>query len=289
MDVPEDADKSITRRLHGVDGRVPLVDVYRFLFRPKWLLFLAGCIAVAVLFVNLGFWQLDRLEQRHAQNDRVRAARSAEPVAPGALLSTDRALAKSDQFRRVSATGRYDTEHEYLVRGRTVNDQPGLYVLTPLVTADGTVLLVVRGWVPVSNEGAGVAPPFAAAPSGEVTAVGRIRMPEAGALQETTIGRYRSVKRIAAGRIASQLDQPTYLGFLELVSQTPPADEKLVRVPEPPIEEGPHLAYAVQWFLFAGMLFVGYVIYARREEQGKLRPPSTQASAVPVHPGATAD
>jgi cytochrome oxidase assembly protein ShyY1 len=281
------ADKSITRRLRGVDGRVPLADVYRFLFRPKWLLFLAGCIAVAVLFVNLGFWQLDRLDQRHAQNDRVRASRHGEPAAPADVLSTDRVPAKRDQYRQVSAVGRYDTEHEYLVRGRTVNDQAGLYVLTPLTTGDGTVLLVVRGWVAASSEGAAVAPDFPAAPAGEVTVVGRVRPPDKGALQEAKVGRYPTVKRINVQRLAGKFGGPTYLGYLELVSQIPAADGKLVPIPEPPIEEGPHLAYAVQWFLFAGMLFVGYGIYARREEQGKLRPPVEPASAVPVGPTTT--
>jgi cytochrome oxidase assembly protein ShyY1 len=279
-----DAGKGITRRRRGVDNRVPLADVYRFLFRPKWLLFLAGCIAVAVLFVNLGFWQLDRLDQRHAQNDRVRASRHAEPAAPADVLSTDRVPAKRDQYRRVSAVGRYDPDHEYLVRGRTVNDQAGLYVLTPLTTSDGTVLPVVRGWVAASSEGAAVAPDFPAAPSGEVTVVGRVRPPDKGALQETKVGRYPTVKRINVQRLDGKLGGPTYLGYLELVSQTPAADGKLVTIPEPPIEEGPHLAYAVQWFLFAGMLFVGYGIYARREEQGRLQPPAEAESEVPVSP-----
>jgi len=282
------ADNRITRCLHVVDSRVPFIDVYRFLFRPKWLLFLAGCIAVAVLFVNLGLWQLDRLDQRHAQNDRVRASRHAEPADPATVFSTTAAPAKRDHYRQVGAVGRYDSAHEYLVRGRTVNDRAGLYVLTPLTTGDGTTLLVVRGWVASSSAGADVAPDFPAPPSGEVTVVGRVRAPEKGILQQTKVGRFDAVKRISVGRLASELDRPTYLGYLELVSQQPAADEKLVLIPEPPVEEGPHLAYAVQWFLFAGMLFVGYGIYARREEQGLLSPPAAPASGVPASPASPA-
>jgi len=263
--------------------------VYRFLFRPKWLLFLAGCAALAVLFINLGFWQLDRLDQRHAQNARVIAARKAEPVPPAEVFRTDRAPAKADRFRQVKAVGRYDTGHEYLVRGRTVHDHAGLLVLTPLTTSDGATLLVVRGWVAPSSEGAAVAPEVPAAPSGEVTVVGRVRAPESGGLQQTRIGRYPAVKRINATRLGAELDAPTYDGYVELVRQTPAADDGLVLVPEPPIEEGPHLSYAIQWFLFAGLAFLAYGIYARREEQRLRGLDATPVSPAPASPGAAAE
>jgi cytochrome oxidase assembly protein ShyY1 len=253
--------------------------VYRFLFRPKWLLFLAGCVALAIVFVELGLWQLDRLDARHSQNDRVTAARQAEPAAVADTLSTGRAPAKRDLFRQVRAVGRYDTDHEYLVRSRTVDDRAGLFVLTPLVTVDGPALLVVRGFVASSSKGAGVAPEIPPAPDGEVTVVGRVRAPESGGTQETRIGAYRAVKRINTARLAGDLDRPTYRGYVELVD----APDGLVAIPEPPVVEGPHLAYAVQWFLFAGLLFVGYWIYARREEQRRRHPELDRPAVEPVN------
>jgi cytochrome oxidase assembly protein ShyY1 len=233
------------------------------MFRPKWLLFLAGCIALAIVFVNLGLWQLDRLDQRHAQNARVTQARDSEPARAADIFRTDAAPAKRNLFRQIKAVGRYDAAHEYLVRGRTVNDRAGLFVLTPLVTVDGPTLLVVRGFVPSSSAGAQVAPAVPAPESGEVTVVARVRSPESGGTQETRIGEYRSVKRINTERLARDLDGTTYVGYAELVD----APAGLVAIPEPPVEEGPHLAYAVQWFLFAGMLFIGYGVFARREEE----------------------
>jgi len=250
--------------------------VYRFLFRPKWLLFFAGCVALAVVFVNLGLWQLDRLDQRHAQNDRVRAARNAEPEPVADVLTTDRAPAKQQLFRRVEATGRYDAEHEYLVRSRTVRDRAGLLVLTPFATIDGKTLLVVRGWVAASPRGARAAPEVPEPPSGEVTVVGRVRAPESGATAETRVGRYRTVKQINVATLARELDEPTYRGYVELIE----APDGLVAIPDPPVEEGPHLAYAVQWFLFAGLLFVGYWIYARREAQQHAIPLDEQEPVV---------
>ncbi len=241
--------------------------MYRFLFRPKWLLFLAGCIALAIVFVNLGLWQLDRLDQRHAQNDRVTAARNATPVPAAKVFRTGKGPAKKDGYRLVTATGHYDAGSEYLVRGRTVGDRAGMFVLTPLTTAEGPTLLVVRGFVAASSAGARVAPDVPAPPSGEVTVVGRVRQSESGPLQETRIGRFETVKKLDTGRIGKALDTPTYEGFVEQVE----APDGLVAAPAPPVEEGPHLAYAVQWFLFAGLLFVGYAVYARREEQQRFR------------------
>ena len=202
--------------------------MYRFLFRPKWLLFFAGCVALAVVFVNLGLWQLDRLDQRHAQNDRVTAARHAEPTPVADALSTDRAPAKQQLFRRIEATGRYDAEREYLVRGRTVGDRAGLLVLTPLVTTDGKTLLVVRGWVAASSRGAHVAPEVPAPQSGEVTVVGRVRAPESGATAETRVGRFRTVKQVNVATLAGELDQPVYQGYVELIE----APDGLVAIPD---------------------------------------------------------
>lgn len=245
--------------------------MYRFLLRPKWLLFLAGCVALAVVFVGLGNWQLSRLDQRKAQNSVVLEAREGTPQQVASVLSTTSEPQRSDEYRRVVATGRYDTAHEYLVRGKTVDEEAGLFVLTPLITADGTDLLVARGWIAPNPAGANVAPTVPPAPTGEVTVIGRVRRSESGALQEATISGIQTVKRINTSRIAEQLDGPTYQGFLELTEQTPAADEALTSIPEPEISEGPHLAYAVQWFLFAGLLFVGYGIFARREAEQRGR------------------
>ena len=63
----------------------------------------------------------------------------------------------------MTVTGRYDPQHEILARARTVNGRVGFEIVTPLVLADGTAVLVDRGWVPPA--GAGAATP-AARPAG---------------------------------------------------------------------------------------------------------------------------
>src|SRR5690348_6085607 len=105
--------------------------------------------------VLLGCWQLDRFHQRNSVNDRIDAGAVATPVPLDKVLarpdgpagSVGPAPAEADRFTRVEASGHYDTEHEVLVRGRTVDGAVGYEVLTPLVLADNTAILVDRGWV----------------------------------------------------------------------------------------------------------------------------------------------
>lgn len=243
---------------------VPLTDVYRFLARPAWLGAFALCVAVSVAFVFLGNWQLDRLDQRRARNAAVAAARTAAPTAVERTLSTTVPVPHRLEYAQVSAVGRYDAADEALVRSRTQDGRNGLLVLTPLVRADGTAVLVVRGWVPASVRGADVAPDVPAPPTGEVRVVGRIREPESGGGAPVEVDGQRQVRRIDPVRFARTSGHPTYLAYVELVEQTPPVTAGPALVPAPDdLDEGPHLAYAVQWYLFAGMLYVGFGALAR--------------------------
>jgi cytochrome oxidase assembly protein ShyY1 len=241
--------------------------VYWFLLRPKWLAFLAGCVALAIVFVELGFWQLRRLDQRKAQNARIIAGRVASPVPPSALFGPGRPPAAGNEFRAVRIEGSYDQQHEYLVRGQTLDQAVGVYVLTPMVLGDGGRVLVLRGFVPYSDRGADVAPEVPAPPTGPVTVTGRLRLADEPGSRLTRIGKYQTAARISIREISADLGRPLYDGYTELVKQLPPPVSGLALVPEPELTEGPHLAYAVQWFLFSGMLFVGYAMYARREAE----------------------
>src|SRR5687768_2498659 len=125
--------------------------------------------------VNLGFWQLRRLDEKRAFNDRVRE-RMGEPVAPVAdVLEPVDTVDDADAvvYRRVEASGVYEPDDEVLVRGRSLGGRPGAWVLTPLQTGDGGAIVVNRGWVGSS----GVieqAPVAAGAPDGEVTVTGLV-------------------------------------------------------------------------------------------------------------------
>src|SRR5262245_45874851 len=115
--------------------------------------------------VGLGFWQLDRYQTRHAFNVRVSQAAKAAPVPLATVTAVGRPAAEDQAWTRVRATGMYDPGKTVLARDRTVNGSVGFEILTPLVLADNSVIMVDRGFLASPSAGLAV-PPVPAAPSG---------------------------------------------------------------------------------------------------------------------------
>ena len=106
-------------------------------------------LGLVVLMVNLALWQLRRLDEKRARNDRIAegpsaagAARALRPVVPDAA---------GPSGGPSPPTGTYDPAHEVLIRNRSSQGQPGFHVVTPLRLADGQALLVNRGWIPLEG------------------------------------------------------------------------------------------------------------------------------------------
>jgi cytochrome oxidase assembly protein ShyY1 len=247
--------------------------VYRFLLSRRWL----GLIAVVLLLVpaciRLGFWQLDRYDQRRERSALIRAnvTAPARPVAE--LAPTGGTVRPEDAWRQVRAVGSYDASHQLAVRNRAFLGNPGFHVLTPLVTPSGPAVLVNRGWVPAPTDGS-VSPQLPPPPAGEVTVTGRLRPSEPQASRGPRDGPgvpAGQIVRIDVPRIAGSLPYGVYAGYVELVDERPPASSapQLLDPPEP--GTGPHLAYALQWWLFGVIAVIGPVLLARREA-ADLRP-----------------
>jgi cytochrome oxidase assembly protein ShyY1 len=267
--------------------------VYRFLLRPRWITLILGVAVLAAVFVQLGDWQLDRRTQRHAHNALV-AANSQRPPRPvQEVLAPGKPVPPAQEWTRVIIHGRYDADHQTLVRYRPLDGAPGFHVLTPLVPQDGAAVLVDRGWIPrPSGSEAATAP---SPPSGEVTVVARVRRSE-----EAPPGQARprsgQVRFIDTDQLAADLPYPVVDGYVELVEQRPTAGELPRPVPPPQLSEGPHLAYGLQWYLFAVIAVVGLGVLIYDEAHGgrlreRLRGPDPRAPADSVPPrdrGATA-
>lgn len=249
---------------------------YGFLLTPRWTGLLAAAVVMAVGCVAMGLWQVDRLGQRHERNDLLERNLSAPPAPAERLLTVGTDLPPGDAYTPVRATGRYDVAEQLVVRTRPFQGQVGYYVLTPLVTVDGPALLVNRGWVP-GGATPTTLPEVPAPPAGQVTVVGRARPSE----PESTTGEPPpgQVTRIHVPTIARTLPYEVYGGYADLVRQRPAPAETPEPLPAPEPEEGPHLAYAFQWFLFAGLALGGYVVLARREAADR-----AAAARAPVEP-----
>lgn len=278
----------------------------------RWVGFHVLTVVMCCLFVAASMWQVDRRDQRGALNAVIEANAGAPPAAVEDLLPvlergdrTGLPGARAAHWRTVTATGRYDSAAELLVRNRTLSGAGvGFEVLTPLVTEDGTALVVDRGWVAAAGS-AQTLPEVPPAPAGEVTVTGRVRPGEATpARDEPPAGQLLAVD---VGRVAAQVPYPVYDGFVQAVSEQPAAAGQVgldapvapQRLPEPQTSSGPHLAYAVQWALFVVVALGGWVMIIRREaidrrhaagrtapRHGPPSPRSPVASAGVPQPGA---
>ena len=119
---------------------------FRFLITPKWIAFHLLVVVLVVTMVNLAFWQLRRLDERRQFNAQVRA-NANQPIAPLSEVNPAVATPAAIEWRRVQVAGTYVPGHEFLVVNRSQNGDSGRNVVDALQLADGTLLLVNRGFV----------------------------------------------------------------------------------------------------------------------------------------------
>ncbi|MET9960870.1 SURF1 family protein [Streptomyces sp. NPDC006326] len=246
--------------------------MYRFVLTRQWVCLTLLALVLIPVMVRLGFWQYHRHEHRVAQNELIASNLTAKPVPMARMSSPGHVVPRSDYWRAVTATGTYDSAHEVVVRMRTSNDDKvGFQVLTPLVLGDGRVVLVNRGWVPGGDDPRAY-PPVPAAPTGEVTVTGRLKADEtsgASGIKDRKGLPERQVMLINSAQQAESLGKPVLGGYLELTAPVP-ADGKPEPVAEPDHDSiGPHMAYAVQWWLFASAVPLGWLVLVRREKRDR--------------------
>lgn len=245
--------------------------MYRFLLTRQWVLLTLVALLLIPAFVAAGNWQYQRYEQRVERNELISGNLSDPAVEITELTGVDTPVDPDDRFRTVTATGSYDTAHEVVVRQRTGPGSSGLgyYVLTPLATGDGPVVLVNRGWIPAGSDPTRM-PDVPVAPDGEVTVSGRLMADETAA---TTGIRERGglpdgmVMLISSAERSEAVGAPVASGHIELAETSPaPGGAQPELLPEPDHTSiGAHFAYALQWWFFTAMLPVGWYLLARRE------------------------
>ncbi len=237
-------------------------------------------VVLVIAFVLLGRWQLHRAHAQAEEDAQRTAATASAPVPVDRLLTPDQPLPAADEWRAVTATGTYDPDHQLLVRNRSMDSTNGYWVLAPLRTARGD-LLVARGWIPA---GATAEAPDAlpTLPSGQVTVTGRLRPAESATSRAGLPA--GQVERIVPSQLSDQIGRPTYSAWLAMESEQPPVplDAGLRLLPADgssgwqwPIS---HTVYALQWFTFGVIAVVGWFVLLRRDvrDAEPAKRPSTQ-------------
>jgi surfeit locus 1 family protein len=233
--------------------------VYRFARRPRWVVLHVIVVVTVPLFALAGVWQLHRLDERRTHNALVRS-REGLPARPLRAVIAD----GDAEHRRVRVTGRYDTSEEVVLVGRSNAGIEGSHVLTPLVIDAKDAVLVDRGWVPPGMED----PPLQRArpPDGDVTITGFLLPTEArGAPHDATQTQLVDHIDVASLAKSSRHGFTTTELYVLLQSQQPAPSDLPTIVKPAGLSEGPHLGYAIQWFLFIPTLLAVYVTLLRQQ------------------------
>lgn len=222
----------------------------------------------AIFLSSLGFWQLSRHNQRAALNERITARMSAEPMA----LTGETIDPEQWDYRRVTIRGTFDPDQEVVLRNRSYGGITGVHVLTPL-RLEGTddAVLVDRGWLPMEESAPEARVSYAPQP-GVVTIEGVARRSQHDlrgptdpplAPGETRLDAWF---RVDVPRIEQQTGYRLLPVFVE--QQPGPNDAPLPRrTATTDLGFGSHLGYAVQWFSFAVILLVTYLVLIYQQLQ----------------------
>jgi len=222
---------------------------------PLWATLWAA--AAIAFMVGLGTWQVQRLHWKQGLIDER-----------GERLALDRAVLPAEienptawHFRPVEITGVFDHDREAILAARSLRGNVGYHLLTPLLRADGSAVIVDRGWIPLNRRDPASRP--GSRPQGEVTVVGIARLSQSGnwltpdnqpdedfwfTVDVGAIAQDMALDRVAPVFVEAAAGQPDAL---------PIGGQTRIDLPND------HLQYAITWFALAAALAVIYGLYVR--------------------------
>jgi surfeit locus 1 family protein len=220
--------------------------------------FLKSLIAIALIVLCLiaAHWQYNRGVNRHARNAMIEK-HIALPVMPLTSVSND---PSSFEWQSVTTSGSFNTEKQILLRNRYSEGVYGFEVLTLFTSDNSGQFWVDRGWVK-AGASATTAPQISPVPEGNVRILGRLRLDSS-----LPRGSFFALPAHGAGLIAklnaqSQLHTENF--YIDLLSGSEKNLTPVVSAQLPELSDGPHMAYALQWLFFAGLIIYGRVLIRR--------------------------
>jgi surfeit locus 1 family protein len=220
-------------------------------------------LPVLALLLWLGTWQFHRSQEKQRLWDQF--ARGADATVP---LPASGA-APPERYAHVSVDGRYDAGRQILLDNMTHAERAGYRVLTPLLRADGTTVLVDRGWVPPGRTRQDLPP--VPAPEGPRTVTGRLdALPRAG-IELATPPDGEGWPRVLSFPKQAQLERvlgtKLYPGIVLLDAGQP---DGYVREWQPPgLPPERHLGYSIQWYGLATTLLIIWIVVNLKKRDGE--------------------
>jgi surfeit locus 1 family protein len=261
----------------------------RAIFSKKWIIPTILVVLGMALLVWLGFWQLDRQQQKREFNTMMAERWRAEPFNLNAeSLPSDEAGMKDLEYRRVAAQGEWDYDRQILISNQTFQGTAGYMVVTPLLLDENRAVLVARGWIPADQADDAQLALLTEPPGAPIIGLAGISqgLPN-GAVSNPVTVTQREWYRIDIPAIQGQMPYQLEPGYLEQMPEEGRTFNTLPFRTEPvALDEGNHLSYAIQWFTFALVLGFGYIMLVRhrtRLAEGLIKP-DAQAPVIPDMP-----
>ena len=220
--------------------------------------FLKSLMALALICLCLiaAQWQYHRGVDRHHRNSLIEANISASQL----TLDSPTKNLTENEWRSVRTSGTFDATETILVRNRYFEGKYGFEYLTLFNTVSGQKFWVDRGWL-VAGKDALTAPLVPTTPTGMVEVVGRLRLDSS-----LPIGSFFALPKSGNGLISkwnAQKEVTTEGFYLDLLSGSTEELTPNVSAQLPELSDGPHMAYALQWVFFAGLVGYGRILIRR--------------------------
>lgn len=234
------------------------------MFHFNWKLTLFT-VTLLPLLIYLGLWQLAReQEKRETQADYDLRATQA----PVAVEQIDWQDVEDIAWRRVEATGRYDTSRQFLLDNRINQSRVGYELITPFQTTSG-LLLVNRGWIAQGADRQTL--PDVSVNDDEVVIQGTVYVPSGEIM---VLGEEEPAGQTPWPRVMQSLDVEQMSAILGETTlpysvRLDPGAPGLTQINWQPVTLSPetHRAYAVQWFFMAVVLVILFLIFSFRRPE----------------------
>ncbi len=213
-----------------------------------------------ILLLSLGFWQLDRADQKlKLEQQKQRDGASEEsPLQLSSVTLVDSAW----HYRKVTITGTFDVQHQWLLDNRHYQGRVGFHVLT-LLQAQGQTLLVNRGWIPLGSDRSQLpiidVTSEESTVSGVLTPIGEQQMLLGDAGYESSQWP-KIIQLLEIDQMSVQTNSNLVPAMLQLSSQNIACYTCDWSTPQSGMTVDKHRGYAVQWFALALALTCIYFI-----------------------------
>lgn len=225
--------------------------------REPWAIF-KSIVALGLILLCLwaAQWQYQRGIDRHARNSMIEEHISLPPTSLGKVASDPRRF----EWQKVTTSGNFNPDEQILLRNRYSEGVYGFEVLTLFTSIDGKTFWVDRGWVKAGKT-ATEPPQLEPIPTEIVEITGRLRLDSS-----LPRGSFFAVPASGTG-LVGELNAQSRIGtekfYLDLLSGSLPNLTPAVTAQLPELSDGPHMAYALQWIFFGGLIIYGRILIRR--------------------------